>query len=365
MKKFKKILMIAIPLLLLNLRTYAIDQIVVKGNEYAKYGAIIIAVLILVLIIYATYKADKKSELKEELAKKKEKPSFEVVVPEEDEVDIFANEPSDYTHKNIMEEVEEDNVYNTVNEYIENEEESEEESLYNNVNDYIDSKEELYNKAEQSINEYKGDDIRIDENEGQENIDILPTEDVVIEETVDSIYTNTEEDYSTLESEEESYSNSETNLEEEIDEFTFDTAPIINNKQENKEELSSEENIVEEEKTEEEQPTKSVKKYTGKKLNRIETNIMDDIEIENEDFDEEDDEDIGVPTFDDLLKKSEEEEPSEIEPFDFMAQMEENLKKDQEKRLEKKQTTKKEGTKKETTKKQATKKKSTKKKNEE
>lgn len=345
MKRFKRILTIAIPLLLLNLRAYAIDEVLGKGNEYAKYGAIIIAAAILALIIYGTYKADKKSELKEELAKEKEKSSFEVVAPEEDAVDIFANESSEYLEKNIVEESEEDSVYTTANQYIDNEEENEEESLYNNVNEYMDSKDELYNIMDESINE-DNSNSKIDIFEEQQDIGNSITEEVDKEETI--------EDYSMIEN---------TPEVEEIDAFTFDTAPVINNDKQEDKKISTKDDenietvVAEEEIKKEEQETKSAKKYTGKKLNRTNASIMEDIEIENEDFDDEDDEDIGVPTFDDLLKKSEEEEPSEIEPFDFMAQMEENLKKDQEKRLEKKQSTKKETTKKPSTKRQSTKKK--------
>ena len=103
--------------------------------------------------------------------------------------------------------------------------------------------------------------------------------------------------------------------------------------------LSNEEDDSFELETKEKEENNPIEKKRFTRKKQVTKQEDDNLKFEEdfeEDFEEEEDDDDDVPTFDELLKKSEEEVKENPEIFDFMAEMEENLKKEQAERIEKK-----------------------------
>lgn len=377
MKKIKKIFSIVFPLMLLSVNSYSVESITENLTGNVKYAGIIIAVAIISLIIFLGYKSDKRRE--ERPAKKNDNPynNFNTYndIEEEDssagkklfneEVDEpNIQEQSDVRtseldfQKNDESMLEEESLYNSVNEYVE-ERKKEEDLILEQLDDNIDlnSEEEVYEEIEEYTDAEKYDDDVYDD----------------IEEYEDDVYEKAEE-YN-----EEEYEEVEEDKEE-ISDFTFDTAPEYNeetllkfgseqevqnesldfeyeNNVEDEKELAFESGDDEEIKQENKNSENTVKKYTGKKLDKkVNLGIIQDMGLDFEEIieEDEDDEDIGVPTFDELLKQSEQEEALESKEFDFMLEMEENLKKNKEAKVAKKSETKKTTAKKNETSKKAT-----------
>lgn len=317
MKKAIKILSLTIPMLILSNYCYGIEDILKEVQDNGKYIALGVCALLIVLIIYVGYKTDKKSE-----EGSKDSNKLDMDFPYEDEEIESLSSDDDYkvTRKELV-----DNT------------EYEEESLFNSAEQYVEEKEEESNDFSTTSNEFdvtkeENDDFAFDTNSEDEMLFDTASDD---NEEV-SIY------------EEKTEPQEETN-------DTFGMGPIFN----------VEEDVLETTENNNTDKKRFTRKKSVKELannSTQETQVTENIEEvesfeESEDvftFEVEDDdeyeEDDDVPTFDELLKKSEEEVSTPVETFDFMAEMEQNLKKNQEKRLEtkasKSSTTKKTATKK-------------------
>lgn len=342
MKKLTKILTIIVLLLIVTANIYISNALTELGGTPTetnlstnmpqinlsgkiKYIGIAVSLVIIVIIMYLSYKSDKKAEN-----------NVEEINDNSD--DYLYEEASVSEGDSFLDETD-----NILSDGMENSVEYEEESLYNSANNYIENTEEYSNLDEEYdntiVNEYEIEDNSIGENfdgtedefsyetKQEENYEV-PTdneekEEIFFEENSQDIENETKEDLI-----EESFEN------EVEEEFSFDTndnieessiIPIIDiNKEENSFNAETKEN--------EENNTIEKKRFTRKK--QVIEQEVDKLDFED-DF-EDDEEDDDVPTFDELLKKSEEEVQENPEIFDFMAEMEQNLKKEQAERIEKK-----------------------------
>lgn len=321
MKKLTKILGLIIPMLILSTNCYAMEEIAIEMDGWIKYAGIATAIAIIALIIYLGYKNDKKAEDKEAADDTNYYLYDEASVSEEgsilDEEEILGTELAEGI------EYEEESLFNTANNYIEKTETS---SFLDEEDDILDE------KVEEGVSL----------SESNDEIDNFNS----LEEGELSFETESQTNKTELETNED---------ESETEDFSFDTT---------QEDFSINEispvTPIEEDKNFENsiQENSNVKRFTRKKQIDNKETIIDENNslLEEDEFDEYDD----TPTFDELLKKSEEEieeDNGELETFDFMAEMEENLKKNQAKRLQKKTTKKSITNADESTKKQTTKRK--------
>ena len=351
MKSLKRVLSMIIPIIALGNASYAVESLGIELTDTTKYLGIAIAVAVIFLIIFIGYKTDKKSEEKIE----ESTISYDDKFPYEEE----SVNPSYFTEEENIEtkELNEDTEY-------------EEESLFNTANNYVEENEEdNFLQDETTIepnNEIEKDEILFETKEFENSNYEINEE----ENDFESANNEVEEDDLLFEEKEEIADNNEI----EEDNFSFETKQDEFETQEDASVLPILNQGIEND-------TVEKKRFTRKKESKNEEiggfedtsniskndNLLDyeeEYEIfETEDEYDEDDDDDDVPTFDELLKKSEEESGEKIETFDFMTEMEENLKKNQAKRLEKKATkTEKTKTSENTNKKTTTKKTSTKKK---
>lgn len=382
MKKFKRIFSIVLPMLFLNVNSYAAGTILERLTGPVKILGIIIGFAIIALIIFIGYTTDKKQNEKTDRKSEKIYDGYEHYkqmqeLPEEN-FEMNAGAYQDFGSYGNMNE--KSNIIDSEKAlYEDNMSSGEEESLYNSVNEYVEEREK---KEEQILEEIGLDNMVYNLNESE---DIQP-EEIVENDDINSDFNeidNMQEDYfkeedsgftfdtavevnaSNIGIEDDFIDDKENIIQEENSDFTFDTVVGVNEISDLKEEVQEEyfeddeENVKNEIVEEiEESPIQTVeskiKRYTGKKIGKkAKVELVEDV-VE---YDDEDDEDIGVPTFDELLKQSEEDENFEtVGNFDFMAEMEENLKKHKETRIDKKTTTKKATTKKTIAKKTTTKK---------
>lgn len=388
MEKIKKIFSIVLPMLFLNVNSYAAETLFGSFTGTVKYAGIIIGVAIIALIIFIGYTTDKKQNEKPDKRSEQIYDGYEHYkrlqeLPEEDfEIDQGINSQEFDSTGIINEGLNILDGENTV--YEDDISSGEEESLYNSLNEYVEDREK---NDDLIMEEIGGDNMIYDFNKSEENQpeeiienDIISSvdesetmqEENLKEEISDFTFDTALDSYGeNIETEEDNFQEEdedETNIIEENSDFTFDIAPIVTEefdlKEDEDQEESFNENLNEILEETEEFPIQTleskVKKYTGKKIGKRvqEEPVIDNgLDIEEvSDYDDED-EDIGVPTFDELLKQSEEDENFETAGnFDFMAEMEENLKKHKETRIDKKTTTNKATTKKTTAKKTTTKK---------
>lgn len=331
MKKIKRIFNVVLLFLLINSNSFASEKLLEENSGIVKYLGILVAIVIIALIIYLGYKSDKKSEEKQVRSKQHKE---------------YANNNIDYYTEEKNEELIEDEFTPQVEDFpaesFEDNEFDEEETLFNSVNDYVSAKNEDFSMLEENeiIEDNENDKYELDY---EEDFSMLEKNEVVEDNKNDKYELDYEEDFN-IEQETSVYDQTTNNevekeTEEEIEEVTEENIEefLIPTEDFSNTELS--------EKQEEPKVSGQVKKYTGKKIGNKKTK-ENEKELDLDFEDDEDDEDIGVPTFDELLKKSEAEEDENVEEFDFMTQMEENLKKEKEKRLEKSKTTKKKTTKK-------------------
>ena len=425
MKKIKRIFSIVLPMLFLNVNSYAAGTILERLTGPVKILGIIIGFAIIALIIFIGYTTDKKQNEKPDRRSEKIYDGYEHYkqmqeLPEEDfEMNVGAYQDFGSYDSNMNEK---SNIIDSEKALYEDDMSSgEEESLYNSVNEYVEEREK---KEEQILEEIGLDNMVYNFNESE---DIQP-EEIVENDDINSDFNeidNMQEDYfkeedsgftfdtvteintnNNIEIEEDNFEDDEESIIQEDSGFTFDTAVELNASNIGIEDdfIDDKENIIQEENSDftfdtvvgvneisdlkeevqeeyfeddeenvkneivgeiEESPIQTVeskiKRYTGKKIGKkAKVELVEDIGLDFEDvveYDDEDDEDIGVPTFDELLKQSEEDENFEtVGNFDFMTEMEENLKKHKEIRTDKKTTTKKETAKKEPAKKTTAKK---------
>ena len=425
MKKIKRIFSIVLPMLFLNVNSYAAGTILERLTGPVKILGIIIGFVIIALIIFIGYTTDKKQNEKPDRRSEKIYDGYEHYkqmqeLPEEDfEMNVGAYQDFGSYDSNMNEK---SNIIDSEKALYEDDMSSgEEESLYNSVNEYVEEREK---KEEQILEEIGLDNMVYNFNESE---DIQP-EEIVENDDINSDFNeidNMQEDYfkeedsgftfdtvteintnNNIEIEEDNFEDEEESIIQEDSDFTFDTAVELNASNIGIEDdfIDDKENIIQEENSDftfdtvvgvneisdlkeevqeeyfeddeenvkneivgeiEESPIQTVeskiKRYTGKKIGKkAKVELVEDIGLDFEDvveYDDEDDEDIGVPTFDELLKQSEEDENFEtVGNFDFMTEMEENLKKHKEIRTDKKTTTKKETAKKEPAKKTTAKK---------
>lgn len=320
MKKAIKILSLTVPMLILSNYCYGIEDILETVQENGRYIGLGICALLLVLIIYVGYKTDKRNE-----GDSQDSNSADMDFPYEDEDVGSLSSDDDYkvSRKELV-----DNV------------EYEEESLFNSADQYVEETKEIEKESEDfsttsndfDVNKEENDDFSFDTNSEDEM-------------AFDTASDNTDEEEMLVYEE-------KTEIEPEEENDTFAMGPIFNVEEETKEDINENSNIDKKRFTRK----KSVKEEVNDSIQETQMpeNVEDSFTFDvEEDYEYEEDDD--VPTFDELLKKSEEETAIPVQEFDFMTEMEQNLKKNQEKRLETK-TPKKASSKTSTTKKSTPKK---------
>ena len=325
MKKLTKILSVIMAMLILNNNVYAaeggiLSEISIEIGGWGKIVAMAGTIIVIAIIIYTAYRTDKKDEVNTE--------NFV------EENDYYYEESSVMEGTSLLDE--EDNV--SMSELVETTE-YEEESLYNTANNYIENTQSHSMLDEDEIEESKevldDNEVGTFENDDEEMFSLdtnqeeneFESKSETLFEEKDEIGTDKtiEENFNTVGSEEDFSFDTIDDVEETILPTFINTNDGLDDSFET-ESIQEENNKIEK------------KRFTRKK--EVAKEEIDVLDLENdfeEDFEEDDDD---TPTFDELLKKSEEEAEEEFESFNFMAEMEENLKKDQVKRQQKSTTKK-------------------------